>query len=186
MTPPSVIPGITDGRLTDLYALAAYLTAQLTANRRPDVDDELALDAAMWKVTEEVGELAGAHSRCRGTSRRSAPDSKMPSGEMISEAADVLLSVAVYAVQADLGSGCLALSYELHRLARAAGLLAGGHYETLHCGLQAGLLPHAVAEVIDRLCDYAIQAGINLRTAVAAKAQQNVTRGWREEDAHHA
>jgi NTP pyrophosphatase (non-canonical NTP hydrolase) len=192
MTVPP-IPGIASGQLTNLHALASFLNAQLTAHRRAGIDDDLGREASMWKVGEEQGELHGAHSRFRGTSRRPGPYH-----DLEAEAADVLLAVGVYAVQAGLGPDCLALARlnpdavvpgkfftaadgELHLLAAAAGRMAEAHYAAAG---QASLrrLADAVAEVADRLCDYAVQAGIDLRTAAAAKAQVIVGRGWREED----
>jgi NTP pyrophosphatase (non-canonical NTP hydrolase) len=74
---------------------AAGLLEQLRAHRRPGVTEAAAFDASLVKVIEETGELAGAHSRLAGTSRRQGS-----AAEVAAELADVYLSAAVCAVHA--------------------------------------------------------------------------------------
>lgn len=191
--PPAGTPGIAGGRLTDLEALAAELSGHLVANRRPGVTERMAADATLLKVIEETGELAGAHSRLRGTSRR-----RGTRRELEGETVDVLLSVAVYAVQSGAGEtlrgwhpgsgppgaapggpGDQTADTAAIALARAVFRLADAHDAPPGAG-GAGL-PLVVAGALSAVMDYAAAAGIDLNAAVTRKIGEILSRGWREE-----
>jgi hypothetical protein len=181
-----VIPGIDGGKVTSLTDLAIHLDA-LPPNRRPGITVGLAFQASAWKVAEEAGELAGAHSRWRGTSRCLGS-----LREVAAEVADMVLAAAVYAVQAGVRLVVIdqALVYELLGLRRAipsadAALndltVAVGHFTEAHAN-DAGerVIGAYVTMVITVARDYAACAGISLDAPIIAKAQAILTRGWRE------
>jgi hypothetical protein len=197
---PEVIPGITGGQVTDLEALAAVLGRHLADNRRPGVTAPMAFDASLQKVVEEAGELAGAHSRFRGTSRRLGTIE-----DLEGELADVVLSAAVYAVQAGAGQGLrswhryplpaspgtftgdaanaalLSLTLAVYRLAEAHGTLPAPPARASRAGL-AGVA-RLTGELLTAARGYAAQAGVDLDAAVTRKVTRILARGWREEQA---
>jgi NTP pyrophosphatase (non-canonical NTP hydrolase) len=197
---PEEVPGTAGGRVTDLEALAAALSRHLEANRRPGVTARMAFDASLLKVIEEAGELAGAHSRFRGTSRRLGTIE-----DLEGELADVVLSAAVYAVQAGAGAGLhrahqdpypaaagtftgetadaalIALTCTLYRLAEAHGSLPAPPGRASQACLAD--VARLTGESLAAARAYAACAGIDLDAAVTRKVTRILARGWREEQA---
>jgi len=197
---PEQIPGVAGNRITDLAALAASLSRHLEANRRPEVTARMALDASLLKVIEETGELAGAHSRLRGTSRRLGTIE-----DLEGELSDVVLSVAVYAVQVG-GGGGLHAAYchpepnpgpylrageftgdqadrELIRLTCAVYRLAESHHDPSRPQARGRVVAGLAGKSLAAAWTYAAWAGIDLDAAVTRKVARILTRGWREEQA---
>jgi hypothetical protein len=173
---------------TGLRGLAVYLADQIAAHRRPGITAADGFEAGLHKVMEEAGELAGAHSRLRGTSRRAGTVA-----DVENELADVYLSAAVYAVQAGVTAAVLPESgypvfpppdrqsgnEALTRLGADTGKLC-----QVHGQLPAGnaAVAAAVTRILRDAHEYAHSTGIDLHEAVARKVSDILARGWHEED----
>jgi hypothetical protein len=177
MTPPSV-PGVTDGRVTDLLALAAHLQGELDVDRREHVTDDMMFDATMMNVIGQTGGLAGAHARWQGTAE--------PAGsreEVAAELAGVVLATAVYAVVGNIHRSVITAAFTADitgllitvnsideavlELAVTVGRLTQVHLSGEVIALATG----AYARVIHLARVYATRTGIDLHAAVTARAQ---------------